>query len=133
MQLFKTGSPLIDVLDDLKKREPIFHHPEFGTTEQDFLNMTDSKFWEVGASGRIYNREYVIKILLERYQNPDYKDVWKTKDFHCFEIAPDNYLLTYTLLQGTRITQRATIWRCTAGGWKILYHQGTVVQEAEDE
>lgn len=124
---------VIDVLDDLKKREPIFHHPEFGTTEQDFLNMTDSEFWEVGASGRIYNREYVIKILLERYQNPDYKDAWETKDFQCLEIAPDNYLLTYTLLQGTRITRRSTIWRCTPDGWKILYHQGTVIQDDEDE
>ncbi len=124
---------ILDVLDDLKKREPIFHHPAFGTTEQDFLNMTDSEFWEVGASGRIYNREYVIKILLERYQNPDYIDVWETKDFQCLEIAPDNYLLTYTLLQGTRITRRSTIWRCTADGWKILYHQGTVIQDDEDE
>ena len=43
------------------------------------------------------------------------------------EIATDNYLVTYTLIQGERITRRATIWRRTIEGWKIVYHQGTVV------
>ncbi|HEX4029604.1 MAG TPA: hypothetical protein VHX20_04530 [Terracidiphilus sp.] len=43
----------------------------------------------------------------------------------------DVYLLTYTLLQdATRLTRRATIWQRTAG-WKIVYHQGTIVQDEE--
>jgi len=29
---------------------------------------------------------------------------------------------------GPRITRRATLWRRTAGGWKVLYHQGTLVE-----
>jgi hypothetical protein len=40
-------------------------------------------------------------------------------------------LLTYTLLQDhERQTRRMTIWRSTADGWKIVYHQGTIVQNA---
>jgi len=40
-----------------------------------------------------------------------------------------NYLLTYTLVQdATRVTRRATIWRRSANTWKIVYHQGTVVE-----
>src|ERR1022692_1736316 len=31
---------LQEVLDELIRREPIFHHPEFGTTRADFANMT---------------------------------------------------------------------------------------------
>jgi hypothetical protein len=31
-------------------------------------------------------------------------------------------------MQGPRITRRATLWRRTAGGWKVLYHQGTLVE-----
>ncbi len=41
----------------------------------------------------------------------------------------DNYLLTYTLTQEERITRRATLWRRTSNGWKILDHQGTIVEE----
>ena len=119
---------LLSILNELKKREPIFHRPEFGTTRKDFENMTEESFWEVGASGKIYNREYILNVLDERFANPQ-GDKWETKDFKCQEIAKDNYLLTYTLLQGERITRRATIWRIHDDGWKIVYHQGTIVKE----
>jgi hypothetical protein len=33
------------------------------------------------------------------------------------------------LIQGERITRRATIWRRTAEEWQAIYHQGTVVKE----
>jgi len=129
-----TGLEHQAVLNELMQREPIFHRPEFGTTRRDFEEMTDPEFWEVGASGRRYGREYVLDTLEQRYANPEYRgmnsspeDTWQTKDFHCQEIARDNYLLTYTLFQGARVTRRATIWRRTSTGWKILYHQGTIV------
>jgi hypothetical protein len=117
-----------DVLEELIRREPIFHRPEFGTTRCNFEAMTEPTFWEVGASGRRYSREYVLDVLEERYQNST-EDHWETKDFHCLEIAGDNYLLTYTLIQGERITRRSTIWRRTESGWKIVYHQGTIVED----
>ncbi len=124
-----TNQKLLGIMEELIKREPIFHRPEFGMSRADFENMTDNDFWEVGASGSIYNREYVIETLVERYRNPG-EDIWETKDFHCFEIAPDNYLLAYTLIQNRqRVTRRATLWRRCNDGWKILYHQGTIVQE----
>jgi hypothetical protein len=28
------------------------------------------------------------------------------------------------------VTRRATLWRRMSSGWKILYHQGTVVDPA---
>jgi hypothetical protein len=62
-----TDPRLADVLEELKKREPIFHRPEFGTTRRDFENMTDPNFWEVGASGRRYSRQHVIDTLVERH------------------------------------------------------------------
>ena len=90
--------------------------------------MTEDTFWEVGASGRRYSRRYVLDTLEKRYANPT-EDSWQTRDFHCLEIAAGNYLLTYTLIQGARVTRRATIWRRTAQSWKIVYHQGTVVED----
>jgi hypothetical protein len=123
-----TNHKLMTILNELKQLEPIFHHPELGTNRSDFENMMADEFWEVGASGRIYNRQYVLDELEKRYNNP-VKDVWETKDFNCMEIAPDNYLLTYTLRQGSRITRRSTIWRRTDERWMIVYHQGTPVKE----
>ncbi len=123
-----TDIRLQPILDELRQREPIFHRPEFGTTRHDFEAITEPDYWEVGASGHRYSRQYVLDVLEERFKHPT-DDVWETSGFHCMEIAADNYLLTYTLKQGERITRRATVWRRTAQGWKIVYHQGTVVAD----
>jgi hypothetical protein len=118
-----------DVLEDLKRREPIFHHPEFATTRAEFQKMTAPDFWEVGASGARYSRDFVLDVLEKRWANP-HAEVWETSDFECRELAPNLYLLTYTLLQDHhRKTRRATIWRYGPEGWQIVYHQGTIVQE----
>ncbi|MCW5317890.1 DUF4440 domain-containing protein [Nostoc sp. KVJ3] len=122
-----TDPKILNVLNELIQREPIFHRPELGTTRADFEQMTESTFWEVGASGRRYSRQYVLDEMEKRYASPE-EDTWQTCDFHCLEIAAENYLVTYTLIQGTRITRRSTIWRQTPQGWKIVYHQGTVVE-----
>jgi hypothetical protein len=77
-----TDPSLAGVLDELVSREPIFHRPELGTTRADFENMTVADFWEVGASGRRYSREYVLAELQKRYA-AEYVDRWETGDFHC--------------------------------------------------
>ena len=123
-----TDPALAGVLDELASREPIFHRPEWGTTRADFESMTLPDFWEVGASGRQYSRDQVLDVLEERAKSPS-KEQWKTEDFHCLEIAENNYLLTYTLIQENRMTRRATIWRRANDGWKIVYHQGTIVHD----
>jgi hypothetical protein len=126
-----TDSKLLGVLAELRCREPIFHRPELGTTRADFESMTTADFWEVGASGRRYSRNFVLDALEERHQSP-VDEVWETTDFRCQELAVDIYLLTYTLRQqGARITRRATIWKRTGDGWKIVFHQGTIVQNPQ--
>jgi hypothetical protein len=116
------------VLAELSRREPIFHRPEFGTSRADFERMTAEDYWETGASGRRYSRQCVLDGLEERFSVP-HADVWETSGFHCRRLSEDTYLLTYTLLQDKqRLTRRSTIWRSTADGWKIVYHQGTIVQ-----
>lgn len=128
----RTDDELQDVLEELKAREPMFHHPEFGTDREDFEEMIDPEFWEVGASGRRYSREFCIETTLERYAG-DYEDEyeWETRDFYCRELGDDHYLLTYTLVDnGSRVTRRSSIWRRTEGRWTIVYHQGTLVEDS---
>lgn len=118
------------ILSELQSREPIFHHPEkFGITKEDIENQICDEFWEVGASGNVYTKQDVIETLLERYNNPDYQDIWGVKDFELTKIATDNYLTSYILIQDkTRVTRRSTLWRRVNGDWKILYHQGTLIE-----
>jgi hypothetical protein len=125
-----TDPTLTDVLDELRAREPLFHRPELGTTRSDLEAMTTEDFWEVGASGRVYSRAHVLDVLVERYQHTD-EDEWETSDFYCRRIGPEVYLLTYTLRQAKRVTRRSTLWKHTPGQWKVLYHQGTIVDDTQ--
>jgi hypothetical protein len=91
--------------------------------------MMHPDFWEIGASGRRYSREFILAELERRWQKP-VEDIWETSGFHCRKLAPDLYLLTYTLIQNKmRKTRRSTLWQHTDGGWQILFHQGTMVED----
>jgi hypothetical protein len=132
-----TDPRLHGVLDELRAREPIFHRPELGTSRTDFEAQTAPDYWETGASGRRYSREFVWATLEERRADPGWAtgDIWQTGDFQVHEIAPATYLLTYTLRQVDRVTRmdrvtrRLTVWQQVGGRWVALYHQGTVVDE----
>ena len=131
-----TDSRLREILQELRSREPIFHRPEHGTRRPDFEGMTDEGFWEVGASGRRYSRDHILDVLEDRHQVASHlalEDTWEADDFACRELGADTYLLTYTLLQGSRKTRRMTVWRRSPEGWKILFHQGTVVEDDASE
>ena len=62
-----TDPALLDVLQQVVAWEPIFHRPEFGTRRSDFERMVTPEFWEVGASGRRYSRDYVLDELEKRH------------------------------------------------------------------
>jgi hypothetical protein len=120
-----TPPELRGVLEELRAREPIFHRPEFGNARADLERLMHESYWEVGASGTRYSREFVLETLLTRVPDPA-ESSWVVRDFQVSEIAADNYLVTYTLFQGARVSRRTTLWRRAASGWQILYHQGTL-------
>jgi hypothetical protein len=132
-----TDDSLLLILDHLRAREPLFHRREVVSSRADFERETAEDFWEVTASGRQLSRESVWRILSERYARSEVDEFdtqgWETRDFHLREIAPHTYLLTYTLWgQGDRLTRRLTVWQGSpTSGWKILFHQGTVVQSPD--
>ena len=74
-----TAPELEDILAELSSREPVFHRPEHGTMRADLEKMTTEDFWETGASGRRYSRQFVLDELERRRDNPP-ADVWATSD-----------------------------------------------------
>jgi hypothetical protein len=130
----KVEPDLLPILEELRRREPIFHNPEFGSTTAEFERSTAPDYWEVGASGRRYSRDF---ILLELAASDHFVDAaaagWRTSQFGLRRLGPDTYLLTYTLDQAGRRTRRSTIWQSSETGWRILYHQGTIISVEEDD
>ena len=114
--------------DELRAREPIFHLPEFGTTRADFDSMMAADFFEIGASGKRYSREFILDMLEERHRTRQVEDLVVT-NFAVRQLDVQLYQATYLLLQPPdRYTERSTLWRHDNGAWKIVFHQGTIVQ-----
>jgi len=118
----QTAPELLPILDDLRRREPIFHRPDFPT-------IMSPDYWEVGASGRRYSHAFILETLSQHPPIDAAIANWQTTGFALQVLGPDTYLLTYTLNQNPRLTRRSTIWRNTPEGWQILYHQGTIVSD----
>lgn len=122
-----TAPELRDVLADLRRREPVFHGPEWRSLA-DFDAAVATDFWEVGASGRRYSRDHVRATIEERLAAPADESDWATSEFQVRAMGASVYLLTYTLAQGSRLTRRLTVWRRRENRWSVLFHQGTLIE-----
>ena len=129
----QTDPTLLGLLEELCRREPVFHVAEFGSTIADFEKLMSLDYWEVGASGRRYSREFILAHLRENPPVDAATAGWVTEQHALRQLGPDTYLLTYTLRQQQRVTRRATIWQRTQDGWRILYHQGTMAGGEEND
>jgi hypothetical protein len=128
--LHPTDPALADVLAALLAREPLFHRPGFGTTRAEAEALAAADFIEIGASGRVYAREYVLEVVDERDRRGEV-EVLEPFEVACRALAPGLYQLTYRLAQGDRATWRSSLWRRGGpDGWQVVFHQGTVVPPA---
>lgn len=120
----KTPEALQPILQMLKKLEPLVYAANDGHKREYFEKLLAPEFWEIAASGQRYSRAYVLDALAERQQNPFEQD-WKAEDYYLQQLAADLYLMTYTLHQPTRVSQRTSLWKRNDDHWQFVYHQGS--------
>jgi hypothetical protein len=113
--------------EELNRLEPIFHTAATGPERHKYEPLIAVDFWEIGASGKRYDRETVLKTLAEREIAGIFEQL-SPEDFDCAVLEANCFLVRYLLRQGPRVTRRASIWKRTNVGWQIAYHQGTIVQ-----
>jgi len=113
------STPLERVRAELVARERIFHRPELGTSRQDYLAQTAEDYWEVGASGRTYEREDVVNVLVARGKVAGDEN-WVVSEVRLRPLAASTYALSYRLDQAGQLTRRLTLWRRDADGWRVL-------------
>ena len=54
------------IVQQLKDQEPIFHRLSPGASLDDIDGLMDVGFFEVGASGRVYQREEILTTVFKR-------------------------------------------------------------------
>ena len=117
-----------NIFETLQRLEPVFHAACPQATVADFERLVAADFWEVGASGRIYDRQFALDTLKNRPAMPS-AEMWQTSDYALKVLSEHTFMLTYTLRQPWRTTRRMTIWQQQDTQWQALYHQGTTVTD----
>jgi hypothetical protein len=83
-------------------------------------------FFEFGASGRRWNRDETIEALTAG-QEAGRDAPAAASELAAIRLADDVILLTYISRQGQRRALRSSLWRRTDAGWRIYFHQGTLL------
>lgn len=116
---------------ELLRVERLLHEPPRDATRASCRALMAEDFWEVGASGRVYDIEFVLDALAERAAGGA-GSRGTIDDARCRRLSPDTHALTYRLDEGFRVTRRLTLWRRGGpAGWQALYHQGTVATSTD--
>jgi hypothetical protein len=81
-------------------------------------------FTEIGASGRIWDLASTLDLLgTESEDDP----VIEVRDLTGRVIGDGFVLVHWDAHRGGRRSRRASLWRRDAAGWRLVYHQGTVL------
>ena len=123
------GSGDIDVLRALLALEPPFHTLSFGLSVDAADQRMVEDYWQVGASGRRYDRADILDHLANHPPVRADDEGWQISDFAVRRVGADVWLATYALDQNGRLSRRATLWRRSPDLWQVVYHQGTLVAE----
>jgi hypothetical protein len=116
------------LLEHLRSLEAELHHPGSDCTRERLETLLHPQFHEIGRSGRPYDRNTVVAYLWP-HRAPDYRV--EAFDHRVFELGDQDALLTYRSQHRgadgsvSHAAHRCSVWRRTAVGWQLFYHQGT--------
>ena len=97
---------------------------------QEIETLVADDFIEIGTSGRVYRK---ADVLIYRHEDDSLQVT--ILEFVVAALSKDIVCATYKTLK-SRSTEdskeqalRSSIWRRTATGWQIVFHQGTLVAQ----
>ena len=82
-------------------------------------------FREVGASGRVWDRERVLTMMEEEAAAGPFRV--DAGDMAAAGLAPDVVLVTYETRSDAGHARRSSVWVRERGRWQLRHHQGTRV------
>ena len=132
-RLVDTGCPPCDKVacDLLKANELALLDPKIRSNRVELDRLIADEFFEVGASGSTFGKAELVLSL------PDESGIYfEALDVKVNMLSSTVGLVTYTTArmsgESVQRSRRASIWVKTGEQWQMIYHQGTVVKEADD-
>jgi hypothetical protein len=116
----------MDISALIKALELELLQPEVRKSKERLNELIAENFVEIGASGRKFSKQNVIKELLNETEIN-----FTILSFNTIEISPDTILSTYEVekeIVGANhkiLSSRTSIWKNINGRWQIVFHQGS--------
>jgi hypothetical protein len=116
-------------MEDLDKHfldlEEKFLRPAARSSRKNLEELLTEDFFEVGASGGVYDRKSIVSAMLG-----EYPPAWSIANFKVTPLSDDIVLVTYLATTSTGPSAvRSSIWKRSDGRWRMAFHQGTKVAE----
>ena len=111
---------------EIRRLEERLLTPEVRAAPEELARLLADDFLEFGSSGRVFDRQEVIATLPLQP-----KEQFALTEFQVRLLAPTIALAMYRVARSgdqhevTQGSLRSSIWRCTAGQWQMVFHQGT--------
>lgn len=87
--------------------------------------LMDPAFVEIGASGRLWDRDSIISAVTEDPESSP--SPIEATEMTGALLAPGLVHLTYVSNDNGRRARRSSLWRhSTEKGWRLYFHQGTL-------
>jgi hypothetical protein len=115
------------LLAELTALETELHHPGATCTRARLERLLHPDFHEVGRSGTRYARQTVIDVLADRASPPNVVAYGHRIEQLADDVALLHFASHEIVADGAHrhAALRMSVWRRTAVGWQLHYHQGT--------
>ena len=112
-----------DELAPLIERELALMSPSVRRSAALVDELLDPEFCEIGMSGRFWTRAEVNQALAA--EPADEPGTAEVTEMEGKVLGPSLILLTYMSTRDGRRARRSSLWRCSNGTWRLVFHQGT--------
>ena len=119
-------SGITELEAEIRRLEERLLTPEVQAAPEELARLLADDFLEFGSSGRVFDRQQVIAMLPLQP-----KEQFALTEFQVRLLAPTIALAMYRVArpeeqhEAPHGSLRSSIWRCTAGRWQMVFHQGT--------
>ncbi|MCZ1011507.1 DUF4440 domain-containing protein [Streptomyces lydicus] len=102
--------------------------PDVRASQALAVELLDPEFVEFGASGRRWDRVSILTAIAPDPDTPP--DRIAISDMTATLMAPGIVHVTYTSDRNGRRARRSSLWRRSAAGWRLYFHQGTLTDNS---
>jgi hypothetical protein len=108
------------------ERELWLLQPQVRAAPGEVAALLHPEFSEFGASGRRWSQADMITSLAAEQPGGEEPLITAT-EIAAARLADDVIHLTYVSQRGDRRARRSSIWLRTQDGWRVYFHQGTLI------